>query len=84
MQMTRAEIIEKLEDVFRMAMGSQYEEGKYSEDSILTTDLGLNSVGVLYCVIAIEEFFDMRFDNVGFNDFKTVRDVVNYIEAKQQ
>ena len=53
-----------------------------SEDSLLVADLGLSSVGVLYVVIAIEEFFDIRFDDVGFGDFKTVGDVITYIEAK--
>ena len=84
MEMTRTEITEKLEDVFKMAMGANYDETKYTEASSLTTDLGLNSVGVLYCVIAIEEFFGIRFDDVGFNDFKTVKDVIDYIQAKLQ
>ena len=38
--------------------------------------------GVLYVVIAIEEFFNIRFDDVGFADFDTVGDVINYVEAK--
>lgn len=84
MAMTRNDIIDKLKDVLAMAMGNASEEilGKCTEDSDLVTDLGLNSVGVLYVVIAIEEFFSIQFDDVGFNDFKTVRDVVDYIEGK--
>ena len=53
-----------------------------TEQSRLVDDVGLSSVGVLYIVIAIEEFFDIRFDDVGFADFKTVGDVVDYIERK--
>ena len=82
MQMTRNEIIEKLKDVFKMAVGNNYDESKYSEESNLTTDLGLNSVGILYIVIAIEEFFGIQFDDVGFSDFKNVGDVIDYIEQK--
>ena len=83
MQMTRSEIVEKLKDVIKMAMGnSDAELAAYTESSNLTTDLGLNSVGILYIVIAIEEFFDMQFDNVGFGDFQTVGDVIDYIEEK--
>jgi acyl carrier protein len=52
------------------------------EASSLVTDLGLNSVGILYIVIAIEEEFSIEFENVGFSDFKTVGDVVDYIEEK--
>ena len=52
------------------------------EGANLVTDLGLNSVGVLYIVIAIEEFFGIEFENVGFGDFKTLGDVIDYIEKK--
>lgn len=52
------------------------------EDSNLLTDVGLTSVGILYVVIAIEEFFNIRFDDVGFADFKTIGDVIDYIEKK--
>ena len=84
MQMTRNEIIVKLKDVLKMAVGnSNYDESKYDENSNLTTDLGLNSVGILYSVIAIEEFFSIQFDDVGFGDFQTVGDVINYIEANK-
>ncbi len=82
MQMTRNEIIEKLKDVFKMAVGTNYDEAKCDENASLTTDLGLSSVGVLYCVIAIEEFFGIQFNDVGFGDFSTIGDVIDYIEKK--
>lgn len=53
-----------------------------TEDSRLTTDLGLSSVGMLYLVIAIEESFDIQFDDVGMNDFNTLRDVIDYVQKK--
>ena len=81
--MTRDEIIEKLKDVIGMAMTSTgASPNDYTEESRLTDDLGLNSVGILYTVIAIEEFFSIRFDDVGFGDFVTVGDVIDYIEKK--
>ena len=79
--MQRNEIAGKLVDVMKLAVPDFNEKG-LSEDSLLVADLGLSSVGVLYVVIAIEEFFDIRFDDVGFGDFKTVGDVITYIEAK--
>ncbi len=83
MAMSRSEIAEKLADVMRLAMsGASVDVSNLSEDSSLTTDVGLTSVGVLYVVIAIEEFFSIQFDNVGFGDFKTVGDVIDYIEQK--
>ena len=82
--MNRAEITEKLRDTLVMAMGDASASvlENCTEDSNLITDLGLNSVGMLYVVIAIEEFFSIQFDDVGFGDFKTVKDVIDYIEKK--
>ena len=83
MAMSRNEIIEKLIDVMKLAMpSSALDLSTLSEDAQLVNDLGLSSVGVLYVVIAIEEFFAIRFDDVGFADFKTIGDVINYIEKK--
>ncbi len=85
MAMSRNDIKEKLVDVMKMAtpQGSIDFEN-LAEDSRLVDDIGLSSVGVLYIVIAIEEFFDIRFDDVGFADFKTIGDVIDYIEKKVQ
>jgi acyl carrier protein len=80
--MNRQEIIEKLKEVFTLATGEDFSSKEYTEQSNLISDLGLNSVGVLYVVIAIEEFFGVLFDDVGFGDFSTVKDVIDYIEKK--
>ena len=83
MAMSRNDIRAKLADVIQMAMpGSQLDANTLTENASLVGDLGLSSVGVLYVVIAIEEFFNIRFDDVGFADFKTVGDVIDYIEKK--
>ena len=51
------EIIEKFTDVMKMAMSSSDTDiTTIKEDAHLVNDLGLSSVGVLYIVIAIEEF----------------------------
>ena len=82
MAMSRNEIKEKLFDVMSIAMPqANFDINVLNEDSNLTLDVGLSSVGILYVVIAIEEFFNIRFDNVGFNDFKTIKDVLDYIEG---
>lgn len=80
MQLTRTEIAEKLGDILKLALGDTVDLSRCTESSNLTTDLGLNSVGILYVVIAIEEFFNIRFGDVSFNDFKCVGDVLDYIE----
>ena len=83
MAMLRSEIKEKLIDVMKMVSPSgDIDLDNLDEKSSLVGDIGLTSVGVLYIVIAIEEFFDIRFDDVGFADFKTIGDVIDYIEKK--
>ena len=83
--MQRSEIVEKLKDVLQMALGDKANDvlENCTEASNLVTDLGLNSIGILYLVIAIEEFFAIQFDDVSFSDFQTVGDVVSYIEQKK-
>ena len=80
--MERIEIRQKLNDIFALTVKGTQNVADIDENSNLVTDLGLNSVGLLYTVIAIEEFFNIRFDNVGFADLKTVGEVVDYIEQK--
>lgn len=81
--MSRSETFEKLKEIMAVALGGSSESVAHcTEDSDLITDLGLNSVGILYVVIAIEEFFSIRFDDVGFHDFQTVKQVIDYIEKK--
>lgn len=81
--MDRNEIVAKLSDIFKMVMGENATDLTNCDDnSSLTEDLGLNSVGVLYLVIAIEEFFGIRFDDVGASDLQTVGQVVDYIQSK--
>lgn len=80
--MNREEIIEKLKEIAEMTVQDPAILAKMDEDADLNTDLGLSSVGILYIAIAIEEMFNIRMDDVSFGDFKTVRDVADYIEKK--
>lgn len=83
MALSRNEIREKLADIMKMVMRDRAPDlDSLDESSNLVADLGLNSVGVLYVVIAIEEFFGIEFENVGFGDFKTIGDVIDYIEQQ--
>ena len=81
--MSRNEIFEKLKEVLVMVMPTlELGDAEITENANLANDIGLSSVGVLYVVIAIEEFFGIRFDDVGFADFQTIGDVIDYIEKK--
>lgn len=80
--MERSEIRQKLNDIFALTVKGTQNVADIDENANLVTDLGLNSVGMLYTIIAIEEFFNMRFDDLSFGDLQTVKDVIDYIQSK--
>ena len=81
--MKREEILERLKDILLGTDDRRAGEiESCGEDANLTTDLGLSSVGMLYMVIAIEESFGVVFENVAMGDFVTLRDVIDYLEAR--
>ena len=78
--MDRKQVFDKLKEILAFSFGDSSDVlEKCSEDSNLVTDLGLNSVGMLFMVISIEEAFDVKFQNVNLGSFVTVRDVIDYI-----
>ena len=81
--MTDSEILRKLKEIFRTALPDKADIMESVDmDSDLRTQVGLNSIGMICMVIMIEETFSVQFDDVGFNDFVTVRDVVDYIRSR--
>lgn len=81
--MNRTEILEQLKEILVSAdeRGTALLE-LVTEEARLQEDLGLSSVNLLYMIIAVEETFGIRFDDVGVNAFPTVGDVVTYIGGK--
>lgn len=77
--MNRTEIFNKLKEIIKATIGESQKINDCTESDSLTDDLGLNSIGILYVVIAIEDAFNISFEDVGFNDFKTVGSVVDFI-----
>ena len=53
---------------------------KISDDANLVDDLGANSIDVVEVIMALEEEFDVQFDEDLAADMKTINDLVNYIE----
>jgi acyl carrier protein len=80
--MTRSEIFEKLKEVLKDSIDNDVNFDTITEDTRLIEDLGLNSVGIIFVVVSIEEAFNITFSDVGFNDFQNVKSVVDYIEKK--
>lgn len=83
MSVKRTEILEKLKEILLSAdAGNSDVIDSVTEDTHLLNDLGLSSVNMLYLMIATEETFNIRFDDVGVGEFPTVGSVVSYIEGK--
>lgn len=79
--MTRNEIKDKLKEIMLSADESMADKIQSAdENTTLRGDLGFSSVNMLYMVIAIEESFDIRFDNVSVSDFETIGDTISFIE----
>ena len=82
--MSREEIFQKLNELIKLANSSTPEVlDNCSEQSDLRGDLGLTSIGVLYLAISIENTFEIEFNDASFEDFNTVKDVIDYIEKYQ-
>lgn len=83
--MSRQEIFAQLKELIKKANTSTPEVlDSCNEDSNLRGDLGLTSIGVLYLAISIEQMFEIEFNDSSFDDFNTVKDVVDYIEQNQK
>ena len=79
--MSRDEIFQKLKEIIKMANTSSPELiDDCTEESDLRADLGLTSIGVLYLAISIEQMFEIEFNDSSFDEFNTVKDVIDYIE----
>ncbi len=75
------EILEKLKVVVANIKGVSLEELNFVNDTTkIKEDLGLNSIGILYTIFAIEHIFNITFEDLKVDSFQTVGDVVKYIE----
>lgn len=82
--MSRTEIFSKLKEILVTADLRDIQSlDTCTEETKLTTELGLTSVAMLYVVIMIEETFQIHFQNVGVADFQTIGDVIDHIQKCQ-
>lgn len=75
------ETLEKLKEIFKnINPDSEVDLNTITKDTKIVEDLGLNSIGVLYLVLAIEEEFNILMHNSSIESFKTLGDVCLFIE----
>ena len=71
-------MIEKLTEILRENTGE--EDITITEDTVLITDLGLNSLDLVSLACSVEDEFDIEIPDRAIKDIKTVRDVIALIE----
>ena len=73
---------ERLVKVFTNVFGDDIQLENISEQASLRDDLGMNSIGMLYMAMALEEEFKIKFSNDDFKNLCTVQDVLQLLEGK--
>ena len=73
---------ERLVKIFQVAFDENVNITDITPDTSLREDLGVNSIGLLYMAMAVEEEFDIKFKNEDFVAIHTVADVIDCIERK--
>lgn len=76
------ETLERLIKIFRVVFEDDIDTSAITPESSLREDIGMNSIGLLYMAMAVEEEFGIKFSNQDFAAIFTVADVVACIESK--
>ncbi|HBN11902.1 MAG TPA: acyl carrier protein [Ruminococcus sp.] len=75
-------IFDKLKEIVADQLDVDAE--KVTMDSNITEDLGADSLDTVDLVMSIEEVFDIEIPDEAVENIKTIGDIVNYIESKQE
>ena len=73
--------IEKLQEIVRLY--NDDENVTITGETILLTDLGLNSYALVEMICKIEEEFGIEIPDRKINSFKTIQDVLDYIASQK-
>ncbi len=73
---------EKLLEICSAVFEGEIDISTIKPEANLRDDVNINSIGLLYMAMAIEEEFGIKFTNDDFIGIATVQDVVNTIEKK--
>lgn len=73
-------MLDKLTNIISNYTGKK--DIRLTEDTVLTTDLGLTSFDLIQLVVAVEDEFDIEISDRAIKNFKTAGDVIAYIEEQ--
>jgi len=72
-------IFEKLKKIFERVM-PQVDTADIKPETVLTSDLGVDSLNMLLLAVSVEEEFDIKFEPSTKID--TVKDICDYVEGQ--
>lgn len=75
-------MLERLTEIIREQTGDSTID--INEDTVLLADLGMSSFDLINAVCLIEDEFDVEIPDRVIKDFKTVGDVMDYIEKQHK
>lgn len=75
-------MLERLTEIIREQTGDN--AIVINEDTVLLADLGMSSFDLINAVCLIEDEFDVEIPDRVIKDFKTVGDVMDYIERQNK
>lgn len=76
-------VYQQLISICNAVFDGEIDTSAITPEADLRADLGINSIGLLYMAMSIEETFGIKFANEDFSNIRTVADVVVLIEKKQ-
>ncbi len=66
-----------------IADGLGVEKEKVTMEADLASDLGADSLDAVELIMAIEDEYDITIDDETAQSFKTVKEIVDYLESKE-
>lgn len=82
--MDNIEIFEKVKTVFVEEF--EIEENQITEDSLIFTELGLDSLDSVDLIVALEKTFQFKIDRANdgpvISQIKSIADIMNYVKGK--
>lgn len=76
--------LERLKKVLDNVFEGEINSSSVTESSSLSDDVGMNSIGMLYMAMGIEQEFGVRLTNADLPDLITVGDLIRKVEEKQK
>lgn len=71
-------LLEILKEVFE----DEIDLAKVNPEARLVEDLEMKSIGMLYMAMAIEQEFDVKFENEDLMKLRTVQDIIDKVDGR--